>query len=91
MSADAKRGEGSTRSSETLVLDIAIRVRPVRVVANKLDLLPTSTPATKWFVPSSSLSHDTSDDERNEQGTASCGQGDDRNEQILLLTLEFFE
>lgn len=74
-----------------LTLDIAIRVRTVSVVINKLDLLPTSTPAPQWSVLSSSPSDHTSDDERNEQGAARRSQGDDRNEQVLLLGLEVCE
>ena len=74
-----------------LVLDIPIRVSSVAIIANPLDLLPTSTPAAQRLVPSSSPPHDTSDDERDQQDTTSRSQSNDHNEQILLLSLEVCE
>ena len=50
-----------------------------------------STPGTNRLVLSSSPSPEAREDERNEQDTASCGQGDNRNEQVLLLSLEIVE
>ena len=46
------------------------------------------TPGTDWHVLSSSPSPEAREDKRNKQDTASRGQGDNRNEQILLLSLE---
>lgn len=78
----------------TSVLGIAVvrvRVRPVSVIANKFDLLPLNTSGTNWLVLSSSPSGEAREDERNEQDAASRSQGDDRNEQVLLLSLEVVE
>lgn len=75
-------------SWSTLVLDAAFRVRRVVIITNKLDLLPTSTPRAKRLILPPSPLDNTGDDERNEQDAASRGQGDDRDQQILLLSLE---
>ena len=50
-----------------------------------------SAPGTNRLVPSSSPSPEAREDERYEQDTTGCGQGDNRNEQILLLSLEIVE
>ena len=76
------------------MLDIAIvrvGVRPVGIKANKLDLLSMGTPGTNWLVVPSSLPLEAREDERNEQDAASRSQGDDRDEQVLLLSLEAVE
>jgi len=70
---------------------VRIRVRPVSFIANKLDLLSMSAPGTDWLVPPSSLSSEAREDEGYEQDTASCSQGDNRDKQVLLLSLEVVE
>jgi len=74
------------------VLDIVIigvGVGPVSAIANEPGL--RRIPGTNWFVTSSPPSTDASEDERNEQDAASRSQGNDPNEQALLLRLEIVE
>jgi len=70
---------------------VRVRVRPVSIIANKLDLLHTNTPGSNWLVLSPSPSGEAREDEGNEQDAASGSQGDDCNEQVLLLSLEVIE
>jgi hypothetical protein len=70
---------------------VRVGVGLVTIISNPLYLLPCSTPGTNLLVSSPSPSHDTRDDERSEQHAASRSQGDNRNEQILLLSLEILE
>lgn len=67
---------------------VRVRVWFVAIVANKLDLLGMSATAIERLVPSSTSSVNAGDNEGNEQDAASRGQGDNRNEQGLLLSLE---
>lgn len=79
---------------DTSVLGIAIvrvRVRRPVIIANEIDLLTISTPGTNRLVLPSSPSTDAREDERNEQHTTGRGQGYNRDEQILLLSLEIIE
>lgn len=70
---------------------VRVGVGLVTIISNPLYLLPCSTPGTNWLVSLPSPSHDTRDDERSEQHATSRSQGDNRNEQILLLGLEILE
>lgn len=78
-------------ASNILMLHTAIRVKSVNIIGNKLDLLSTSSHATKRLVPHSSPCGDISGDESNEKDAASHSQGKDRNSQILLLSHEICE
>ena len=70
---------------------VRARVRLISVVANKLDLLSAGSSGTNRLVFSSSPPSEAREDERAEQDTASHTQDDNRNEKILLLSLEVVE
>jgi len=53
--------------------------------------VPINTLGTNWLIVSSSLSGKAREDERDKQDATSRSQGDNRNEQILLLSLEVVE
>ena len=68
------------------IVIIRVGVGPVGAIANEPRLW--RLPGTDWLVTSPPPSTDASEDERNEQDTASRSQSDDPDEQIPLLSLE---
>ena len=70
------------------IVIVRVRVRPVSAIADEFGFLSMSIPGTNRPVLSSSPSPEARENESKKQDTASRGQGNNRNEQILLLSLE---